>query len=994
MKLATILSKSEEKAFNSLPSFTIEEQKHFFRLPKILSDKCISYEDNSRSFFTIMFGCFKATNRFFSISEYISHDYSYFSRELLVISKSRVYHYQNIIKEYFSIREYSKDIQEQLQQESDSLASNYISRKKIFYSLVNYSKRLNIETPSYHELSKIITTSLRKQKSDILTSLKSYIDDESISKLDEFLKKDTNYKNRYNLALYKKLEHSTKKNQMVLSLSKFDTIKKHFKLNQSIIDSIGITSKIAEYNATWIGKSDVYELHRKDNTETIFLLLCFVYHQYLVRTDNLIDRFITTVQSAKTSISRQQKELSYQLEPKKSHIIKSLEKSNSDILHEISLVLKNSSLSSNEKLDSINKLINDQSEILDEIMAQKSELEKSKATKYDFIEGKSISLQGRLSGILKSVEFDEVASNRNLISAINYFKDHTTITNKAPKEFLSEEEQIIIFDGDRIRVSLYKALLFLSISDAIKNGTLSLVYSYKYKTLDNYMIPSNEWVKNRDTLLKKHELEHLNSYHNYIENIKVKVANSYKTTNTKILKDLNPHFTSSETSFILKTPKVDKSEDIDSISKYLPSSEHLSVIDILSSTDQEVDFLSSFKHYNSDKECKNRSLLLASILGFGCNLNISKLGQVSKGITEYQLDNTKSFYFSVDSTIEANDKIIQYLDNLEIIKTVRNTQQINHTSSDGQKYNISSSIDSTNAGYSFKYFGTDKGVVAYTFIDESHRLFHSQVINVNERESGYVIDGLLHNETVKSDIHSTDTHGFSEIIFGLTNLLGYSFAPRIKNFKEQQLYSFVNKKLYQNLGYKLLPRRKLNEKVIIENWDDILRFIITIKERKTTATQLLKRLSSYSRQHKLYQALKEFGRIIKTDFLLGYVDDVDLRQRIEKQLNKIESSNKFSKAVFFGNNAELQVSTVDEQNIANNCKRLIQNSIILWNYLYITKKIQQAPNQETRDDIIKSLKNSSIVHWSHINFHGEYDFTKSSKRVYNLIALKDTKIST
>jgi hypothetical protein len=30
----------------------------------------------------------------------------------------------------------------------------------------------------------------------------------------------------------------------------------------------------------------------------------------------------------------------------------------------------------------------------------------------------------------------------------------------------------------------------------------------------------------------------------------------------------------------------------------------------------------------------------------------------------------------------------------------------------------------------------------------------------------YVIDGLMHNDVVKSDVHSTDTHGYSEMIFG------------------------------------------------------------------------------------------------------------------------------------------------------------------------------------------------------------------------------------
>lgn len=163
-------------------------------------------------------------------------------------------------------------------------------------------------------------------------------------------------------------------------------------------------------------------------------------------------------------------------------------------------------------------------------------------------------------------------------------------------------------------------------------------------------------------------------------------------------------------------------------------------------------------------------------------------------------------------------------------------------------------------------------------------------------------------------------------------------------------------------------------------------------ERKTSATQLLKRLTSYSRQHKIYRALKEFGKVIKTDFLLNYIDDVTFRQRIEKQLNKVEASNKFAKAIFFGNNAEFTVATVEEQNIANDCKRLIQNTIILWNYLYITKKYQMAKSQLDKDNIIKALKNSSIVHWSHVNLYGEYDFTRSFKKIEKLIAIEDKKM--
>ena len=38
----------------------------------------------------------------------------------------------------------------------------------------------------------------------------------------------------------------------------------------------------------------------------------------------------------------------------------------------------------------------------------------------------------------------------------------------------------------------------------------------------------------------------------------------------------------------------------------------------------------------------------------------------------------------------------------------------------------------------------------------------------------------MHNDVIKSDIHSTDTHGYSEVISGATHLLHFGFAPRIK----------------------------------------------------------------------------------------------------------------------------------------------------------------------------------------------------------------------
>ena len=74
----------------------------------------------------------------------------------------------------------------------------------------------------------------------------------------------------------------------------------------------------------------------------------------------------------------------------------------------------------------------------------------------------------------------------------------------APTEFLKPIEQKAVLGSDRdLRVSLYKALLFIHVMGAIKSGTLNLEHSYKYRTLDNYMIDRDRWQRDKQTLLAR-----------------------------------------------------------------------------------------------------------------------------------------------------------------------------------------------------------------------------------------------------------------------------------------------------------------------------------------------------------------------------------------------------------------------------------------------------------------------------------------------------------
>ena len=78
-----------------------------------------------------------------------------------------------------------------------------------------------------------------------------------------------------------------------------------------------------------------------------------------------------------------------------------------------------------------------------------------------------------------------------------------------------------------------------------------------------------------------------------------------------------------------------------------------------------------------------------------------------------------------------------------------------------------------------RYFGYyERAITIYTHTSDQYSVFGTRVISCSPSEALYVLDGLLENDTVlRPREHYTDTHGFTEQLFGLCFLLGYSFIP-------------------------------------------------------------------------------------------------------------------------------------------------------------------------------------------------------------------------
>ncbi|YCM46806.1 Tn3 family transposase (plasmid) [Verrucomicrobiaceae bacterium 227] len=764
---------------------------------------------------------------------------------------------------------------------------------------------------------------------------------------------------------------------------------------QPVLEKLGLPYDGISYFANSVIRSETFKVTRRAEKDRYLHLIAFITHQFFRLQDNLIDVFLTTTQSAINSAQREHKERCYEQRAARGEAVETLVRQldrSLEVIHSVDDIAENPELDDAEKIAGIRTLLNDVRAHEKEAIEVRNQLESdlSEVEYFDVLEEKSLRMQNRATPVLKSIGFNVKSNGGPLSQAIDYLKaKNGVIDEHAPMDFLHPDERAAVTKG-KFRISLYKALLFIHARTGIKAGILNLEHSYKYRALEDYMISNQRWQQEKGSLLERAGLSEFSDPKKTLSDLDETLYDQYLKTNNRIKDGRNENVGLTKSGNLkVTTPKLQET-DTDPLQALFPEKQYISLCEVLATVDHHSHFLEEFQHWQQryNRAKPSRGTFVAAISALGCDIGTGRILKISREINASELENTVNWYFYPDGLQNVNDKLLGFMDQLELGNIYRRSKEALHTSSDGQQFEVPG--DSLNANYTYKYSRKTKAANVHSFIDERHLLFHTLVVSAAERESAWVLDGLMHNDVIKSDIHSTDTHGYTEAIFGVMHLLGFSYAPRIKNFKDQKLYLFKSRKAIDRSSWEVRPSGYINAEHVEKHWDDILRFVVTIKLKETSASDLFRRLNSYSKEHALYTALKAFGQILKSIFLLRYIDDLELRQSIEKQLNKVESSNRFSREVSVGQGREILQADRQEQEIAQACKRLVKNAIVCWNYLYLTQKIAEETDPEKQSAMLQSVAAGSVVSWSHVNLLGEYDF--SEEKLKDSIGIKLPKI--
>jgi TnpA family transposase len=246
------------------------------------------------------------------------------------------------------------------------------------------------------------------------------------------------------------------------------------------------------------------------------------------------------------------------------------------------------------------------------------------------------------------------------------------------------------------------------------------------------------------------------------------------------------------------------------------------------------------------------------------------------------------------------------------------------------------------------------------------------VIAATVSEAPYVLDGLLHH-VHQTDLrireHYTDTAGATDHVFGLCSLLGFQFAPRIKDLKERKLYTIEKPGTYPLL--EPLIGDAIDPAAVIGQWPELMRLTASIEAGAVLPSVILRKLATAGPGNALSRALRTLGRIERTLFTLQWLSDPGLRQRTHAGLNKGEASNSLRRAVFFHRQGEIRDRTFENQSFRPSGLSLITAAIVHWNTVYLDRAVKQLRAQVTvvPDDLLAHV---APLGWEHIALTGDY----------------------
>jgi TnpA family transposase len=589
--------------------------------------------------------------------------------------------------------------------------------------------------------------------------------------------------------------------------------------------------------------------------------------------------------------------------------------------------------------------------------------------------------------LLRALEFIPDAGDDEVpcLEAIRVLKEMNAdlkrkLPEDAPMDFIPKRLlPFVVTDGEPDRKA-WECALLLKLQDDLRSGNLSVKHGKRFGRFEDYFLPKDRWEPLRTSFFQRSGLpldpkdvrDHLAKRLNTAYDLFLKTApgNTYATV------EEDAWHLSKDAAETLDAAAQTRLGDL---RKWLAKQMRtIRLPDLLIEVDNDLRFTDHFvpPAQRGGRDAEDVCTLLAVVLAHGCNIGLHTMAQITQGVTSKQLKRVSDWQMTEEAQRAALAALVHAISRLD---TTLHWGEGRTSASDGQRFSMPRKV--LQQTYSTR-FG-DFALEFYSFIADNYAPFYSLPIECTDRDSAFVLDGLCYNESdLDLEEHYTDTHGYTEINFAAFAMLGRRFCPRIRGVGKQRLYRLDAKRDYGPLaGLVSRADRTIDPQVIAEQWDRMGQFYASLESGHTTASVALKRLASCTAKNRFYRANRDLGRVFKTEFLLSYLSEPQLRSRIRKGSLKVEQLHALARDVYYGRRGRINARELHEQMNSCSCLTLIIACVIYWQAKEISRVVRWCQPGEGEEKIdVALLEHVSPIEWDNVILYGQYVLDRAQVR--------------
>jgi TnpA family transposase len=887
-KRLRILGDDEIEAIYIRPHFTPEERVRYFTLSQ--PEKALPQElrsVHSQAYFILQLGYFKAKQLFFTFAlaevqadlQYILAQY--FPQAQIVhqngVNKRTNLRQRRLILELCHYRLCGAEQRHHLAAKARQAAR--VSSKPIYIlrELLQYLAEQRLVAPGYSFLQDTVGQALTHEQDRLVAIVGTYLQASDCAVLHRLLD-DT--QGLYQITLLKHEPRDFRLGEIKQEIDRGEQLRPLYQVAQRVLPHLDISNESIKHYASLVTYYSVFRLKHLDARIVEVYLLCFVCHRYQRLQDNLLHSLIHHVRRYIDEAKAAAKEQVYL-----SHV------EHNQNLQKAGRVLK---LFIDEEIDPTTPFQAVQAQafmilerqqlahIADQIASDAHFNET--AFQWDPIDALALQFKRNLRPILLAVEFSASQVHTPLLSAVHFlqaaFRQDKPLSPSASRHFptrcIPANLRRYLYAPDaRGRKCLlpdrYEFMIYRLLRQGLEAGDIFCRDSVRFRSFEDDLLDDQRWQA-KEALMAEHGLSMLlQPIQEHLADLEKKLEEHLATVNGRIAAGENEHFQvkrqGHQVRWTLQYPRSRETVNHSFYNALAP----VDIGSLLHFVNQQCRFMEAFEHIlgRYAKQAADDHALVACLVAWATNMGLGRMGEISD-IGYPTLATTSDNFIRLEMLKESNERVSNATAALSIYRHYDIDGTV-HSSSDGQKFETR--FDTINARHSPKYFGLKKGVVSYTLV-ANHIPVNARSIGADEHESHYVFDLLFNNATdIQPEVHSTDTHGTNEVNFAILHLFGYQFAPRYQDIQAKvrnALYGFQHPSQYSDLFFK--PIRKINEKLIVDEWENIQRIMVSLALKTTTQSIIVGKLSAYARQNKTRRALWEYDNIVRSLYLLEYID--------------------------------------------------------------------------------------------------------------------------